>query len=194
MRAWIVTVGEPLPTDPSGDRLHRAGMISEALTRRGHEVLWWTSTLDHTRKQLRFDQSTTVKLPSGLVLRLLHGVRYSRNISLSRIWNHRQIGARFSSEASDLPEPDVILCSFPIIDLAERSAKFGTKRGVPVVLDVRDLWPDIFPQYLPAYSRPFARILIRPMAWKTRRAFAERRGHRRHLGTVPTVRSFLRRS
>src|ERR1017187_136328 len=171
MRVWIVTVGEPLPIDAEGNRLHRGGMIAQELTRRGHQVLWWTSTMDHIRKEHRYKKTTTVKMPSGLVLRLLHGVKYSKNISVRRMWNHYQIGRQFYREAASLPKPDVILSSFPTIDLSLRSTEIGREASVPVLLDVRDLWPDIFVQYLPAAAKPIARLATQPLVWDTRKAF-----------------------
>jgi len=35
--------------------------------------------------------------------------------------------------------------------------------GVPVVLDMRDMWPDIIVDTFPAIGRPFARLLLAPM-------------------------------
>ena len=171
MRVWLVTVGEPLPIDTAGNRLYRSGMLAEALTKRGHEVLWWTSTLDHIRKDHRYRQATSVEMPSGLVLRLLHGVRYTRNISVRRMWNHYQIGRQFYREAASLPKPDIILSSFPTIELSERSTAIGREAGVPVLLDVRDLWPDIFVQYLPKVLQHLARLAVQSLFRSTRRAF-----------------------
>ena len=171
MRTWIVTVGEPLPFDEAGGRLHRTGMVAETLRKRGHEVVWWASTLDHGRKVHRFDQPTTVTLPNGVVIRMLHGARYTKSVSFARIWNHRQIAAQFYREASEMPKPDVILASFPTVELAERSATFGREAGVPVVVDVRDLWPDIFVNYVPKIVRPFAPLLLFPFVRQARRAF-----------------------
>jgi glycosyltransferase involved in cell wall biosynthesis len=172
MKVWIVTVGEPLPIDEEVNRLHRGGMIAEELTKRGHQVLWWTSTFDHTRKEHRYKQATTVTMPSGLVLRLLHGVRYAGNVSLRRMWNHYQIGRQFYREAAGMTKPDVILSSFPTIELSERSTEIGRGARVPVLLDVRDLWPDIFVDYSPKAIQPFARLGIRPLVWGTKKAFA----------------------
>ncbi len=171
MRTWIVTVGEPLPFDEAGGRLHRTGMVAETLRNRGHEVVWWASTLDHGRKIHRFEQPTTVTLPNGVTIRMLHGARYTKNVSLARIWNHRQIAAQFYREAARMPKPDVILASFPTVELAERSATFGREAGVPVAVDVRDLWPDIFIQYIPKIFRPFAPLALSPFVWRARRAF-----------------------
>lgn len=171
MKVWIVAVGEPLPIDAAANRPHRCGMIAEVLVRRGHEVLWWTSTLDHVRKEHRYKSATTIKISTNLMLRLLHGVRYSRNISLRRLWNHYQIGRQFRREAAAMSKPDIILSSFPTIELSESSAAIGKEAGIPVLIDVRDLWPDIFVQYLPKIARPLGHLLVKPLIRDTSKAF-----------------------
>ncbi|GAI08595.1 unnamed protein product, partial [marine sediment metagenome] len=50
MRIWLITIGEPLPSDNNNDRLYRTGILAKLLIQRGHEVVWWTSTFDHVRK------------------------------------------------------------------------------------------------------------------------------------------------
>ena len=43
MRIWLITVGEPLPTD-GAERLLRAGILADMLSAKGHDVVFWTST------------------------------------------------------------------------------------------------------------------------------------------------------
>ena len=43
MIVWLVTVGEPLPTDPGSPRLLRAGILAGLLAEKGHVVHWWSS-------------------------------------------------------------------------------------------------------------------------------------------------------
>ncbi len=53
MRVWLLTVGEPLPTDGGSDRVWRTGFLARALADRGHEVVWWSSAFDPFRHRLR---------------------------------------------------------------------------------------------------------------------------------------------
>ena len=55
------------------------------------------------------------------------------------------------------------MCSYPIIELAEEAIRFGQRHNIPVVVDIRDLWPDVFLEVLPRYlnflGRPFLYFL-----------------------------------
>lgn len=177
MNVWLITVGEPLPIDPGKPRLLRAGLLAEMLNASGHQVTWWTSTFDHWRKRHRYVGDNRVEVNPGYVLRLLRGYGYGSNVSLSRLIDHRQIARKFRDQsrarmnAGD--RPDLILCSFPPIELAREAARFGREFGVPVALDVRDLWPDIFINLAPDLLKPLARSALTPYFNMTREACRE---------------------
>lgn len=168
MRVWLATVGEPLPTDEGTSRLLRAGIIANQLARRGHQVLWWTSSFDHFRKRQRVKCDTSILLKNGVELRILYGRGYQRNVSLSRFLDHTQVARSFLSQAPDVPLPDIILCSYPTIELALACTRFGREYGIPVILDIRDLWPDIFLDLTPKWASPIIRLLLEPM-WRQAR-------------------------
>jgi len=66
--------------------------------------------------------------------------------------------------------PDIILCSMPTIELSAAAVAYGTRRGIPVVLDIRDLWPDIFLDIIPGSLHAAARLALRPYYSAVRRA------------------------
>ncbi len=171
MRIWLVTVGEPLPSDGPDERLHRSGLLSTALTMRGHEVLWWSSTFDHSRKRFRARGNQEVLSTDGARIRLLHGPGYRRNVSFGRLANHRAIGRRFRVLARSEPKPDLIVASWPTIELSREAVAYGKAMGVPVVLDVRDLWPDIFLELAPPWAQAVARFSLSPMIKAAKLAF-----------------------
>lgn len=162
MRVWMVNAGEPLPSDPGGQRLHRAGILSRMLAERGHEVLWWTATVDHSLKRQRFPRSTALTVGHGLRLWCLHGRLYRRNVSLARLANHWRVAREFDRLAPGEVAPDVILAAMPTIELARRAVAYGRRRGIPTVVDVRDLWPDIWAEAVPAPLRGLARYALWP--------------------------------
>lgn len=172
MKVWLITVGEPLPIDGGGDRLHRAGILSEYLLHRKHEVMWWSSSFDHVRKRHRTDCYAAMKLDSGLDLRLLHGCGYQRNISLQRIRDHREIARQFAELAPHESKPDVIVASFPTIELSLEAVRYGQRAGAPVVVDIRDLWPEIFLEVAPSWLRPLVNIPLQPLWRATRRTLS----------------------
>ena len=160
MRIWLITVGEPLPTKLNTDRLWRIGLLSEELCSRGHEVIWWTSRVDHIRKKYFVQSESRVKVNDNLSIYFLSGRLYKKNISINRLLNHREIGICFSLLARTEIKPDVILCSFPTIELSREAVKYGLEFEVPVILDVRDLWPDIFIRTIPSWLKLLSRFVL----------------------------------
>ncbi|MDT8903864.1 glycosyltransferase family 4 protein [Anaeroselena agilis] len=162
MRVWLITVGEPLPTDGSCVRLHRAGILADLLHGQGHDVIWWTSTFDHMAKKQRFTSDTVVDLDKRFRMIFLHSCAYASNVSISRILNHIGIARHFSELAPKETKPDVILVSLPTLELSQAAVEYGKRHNVPVVVDVRDLWPDIFVDLFPTAMRPLGRLLLLP--------------------------------
>jgi glycosyltransferase involved in cell wall biosynthesis len=172
MRVWLITVGEPLPGLSGNSRLWRTGLLAQQLVARGHTVTWWTSRVDHFGKKY-FETTERQRIEPSLELRLLDGRLYTRNVSVARLVNHWQIGREFRARTRSEAAPDVIFCSFPTIELSFEAVRFGRERGVPVILDVRDLWPDIFVQPAPKALRGLLGILLRPYFIAARSALAE---------------------
>jgi len=170
MRVWIVEIGEPLPID-AGSRELRCGILTDRLAAAGHEVLWWAATFDHNRKVHRFPESTTLAIKPGLTIRLLHAPAYKRNLSLARIQHNRAIARTFAAEAAQHSTPDLIFCCMPTPELAERCVEIGLRRGVPVIVDVNDIWPESYLSNLPRPLKPAARILLRREFARTRWTF-----------------------
>lgn len=159
LKIWLITVGEPLPLPGATDRPWRTGLLAEELGRRDHDVLWWTSAVDHFSKQTLVAGEPRIQVKPGVTLQFLAGRLYKRNISIARLRNHAELAARFRARVRDEPVPDLIVCSYPTIELAREAVSYGKAHGVPVVLDVRDLWPDIFLDVLPAWARGPGRFL-----------------------------------
>ena len=61
--------------------------------------------------------------------------------------------------------------SYPTIELSLEAVRFGKAFNIPVVVDVRDLWPDIFEQALPSILKPLVHTLLLPLNRKAREVF-----------------------
>jgi glycosyltransferase involved in cell wall biosynthesis len=170
MNVWLITVGEPLPLPGNESRLWRTGLLARELTARGHTVRWWTSTVNHFTKTLFRGASEAVPVDDRLTLEFLHGPLYTRNISWQRLRNHREIAAEFDRHSAELPRPDVVLCSFPTIELSAAAVRFARRTGVPVALDIRDLWPDEIEARFPRSLRWAAPLLLSGMEREARAA------------------------
>ncbi|MBE0604259.1 MAG: glycosyltransferase family 4 protein [Deltaproteobacteria bacterium] len=173
MRVWLIKVGEPLPTDGADERLFRMGMLAGLLVRSGHEVDWWTSTFDHVRRLQRSGEDAVTVMSDRYRIRMLHATGYRSNVSVARYLNHRHTAKKFRKNALSEPKPDIILCSLPVPELCVEATRYGREHGVPVVLDVRDLWPDLYVEVAPAWCRGIARRILEPLFGMVRKACSE---------------------
>lgn len=176
MRIWLITIGEPLPGDGPHVRLLRTGILAGILAERGHEVTWWTSAFDHTHKRWRATEDREIEGSEGCRTILLKGTGYKRNVSLKRLWDHSVLARKFKALAKNRPSPDVILCSMPTIKLSEAATIYSEQKNIPVAIDIRDLWPDLFIEMLPGPLRPLGKIAFSPMSRALRQAFINARG------------------
>jgi glycosyltransferase involved in cell wall biosynthesis len=172
MRIWLITVGEPLTLDGHSVRLLRTGILANVLLEQGHEVVWWTSTFAHHKKRHRFHRDTFLETGPRFRTILLHSLAYRRNISLARILNHRGVARKFSRYAVSETPPDLILSSWPTMELSTAAIRYGRRVGVPVLIDVRDLWPDIFLDAVPSRVRWAGHMALSGLVRETHAALA----------------------
>lgn len=160
LKIWILEIGEPSPLEPDV-RLHRYGEFSRALAARGHDVTWWASSFSHAPRKfiVRSDQDVVL---DGVTLRLIHGKGYLRSVSMARILHQRHFASQFLRRADSYPKPDIIICPIPTIENAEAAVTWGNRNGVPVFIDIRDLWPDELVDLAPSMLRWAARLLLSP--------------------------------
>lgn len=165
MKFWLVNIFDPAPIGANcQDRLNRVGLLANALSESGHNVTWWTSTFNHFKKKHAFNSDTTVSLNPRLEIKLLHGCGYRANISVSRLLDHKMVAKRFARLISREAEmPDAIFASLPLVELCHESVRYGKANNIPVVLDMLDMWPDIFVDHAPRILRPLVRRALAPM-------------------------------
>jgi len=170
MNIWLIMSGEPL--EMFGERPHRVGILSKMLVQKGHNVTWFTTTFDHQHKKYLYNETTKIKSDFGVNMVFLHSdTPYYKNISFARIKNHKEVGEEFYKVANKLKKPDIILTAFPTIDLAYYAVKYAKENTIPIVVDIRDLWPDIFLDVLPKFLKPFVKILLNDYYKKTKYIF-----------------------
>ncbi len=171
MQIWLITVGEPLPSDGQSERFLRTGILAQKLIERGHQVVWWTSAFDHIRKTFRTQTSEEIYSREGLRIIALKGSGYSKNVSASRIKDHKLVAREFARLALEERQPDVIQASVPTVELALVATRYGVRHRVPVTLDCRDMWPDLFVEPFPHSLQPLARLALFPMFREAQHAF-----------------------
>ena len=155
MHIWLIKDGENLPVQHNSRKM-RTGILAEELVNRGHDVIWWTSTFSHQRKSLLYKKDTDISVKPRFLLRLINAGIYKKNFSLKRYVHHRILAKKIRKHFRANFPPDVIICAFPIIDVAYEAVLYARKKNIPIILDIRDLWPDII---LENFSSPFQNIV-----------------------------------
>jgi glycosyltransferase involved in cell wall biosynthesis len=158
LNIWIVSDGEPLPSDEGAARLRRMGMLSSLLSERGHEVHWFSSSFHHYKKIQRSTNDKDIKVDNKFIVHLLKTKGYKKNISINRILHYRNLAKKFLYKAKLLEKPDIIIATLAPLELSKKVVNYGEENGIPTIIDIRDLWPEIFEEMLPKWSS----ILVKP--------------------------------
>ncbi len=161
------------------------GCSPRSFVGRGTRSTWWSSTHSHQRKTLLFDADRDVEVASGFRLKLLHAGGYRRNRSFARLLHHSRLAAKFRRLAPSLSKPDVIVSAFPTIGLAYEAVAFAKRRDIPVIIDIRDPWPDILLEFTPRALRVPARVALAPAGAQGARELRRFRQPRRVLTGLP---------
>jgi len=136
-RIYFVNAGEPLPIE--GNKPHRMSHWMTKLSQKGYDISFITTDFEHQRKIW----ITQKKIPKGYHL-LKSRFGYKKNVSIKRLANHYFLGKSLKKMLLNLEKPDLIVCSYPTIYMSYIATIYGKKNDIPVLVDVRDLWPDIF--------------------------------------------------
>lgn len=160
MKIWIVSDGEPLPSDNSKVRLRRMGNLANILNQRGHEVLWFSSNFDHYNKEFRSSEDEVKKIGEKYKILLLATKGYKKNVSLQRLIHFKLVAKKFEEYSDKISKPDIIISTLAPIEVSKAVKKFSKQNNVPLIIDIRDLWPDIYYEVTPKISHMFIKVLV----------------------------------
>jgi len=168
----MVTPYEPLPLFSPEVRPYRCGMLASALVMRGHELRFWTSSFDHFSRAE--NRSCLAEPTHGTVsVECLCGKGYSRGASFRRFLHNKSLAKDFLLKARAINSvPDIIYTQIPSLELAESVVLYAKPRNIPVVVDVRDPWPDVYTRLLPGFAKWLAPVVFSSEYARLRRILA----------------------
>ena len=162
MKVWILQTGEPLQIDNNGARAMRAINLSTSLVDKGHQVTLWSANFDHFTKKHRYKGSRTINHNTNLQIKLIDSVGYKRNQGIKRLIDHAQLAFSLHFALKKMELPDVAFIGYPPIEVAWIMSRFLKKNSIPMVLDVKDIWPDVLLRALPSQTRSVGKLLLSP--------------------------------
>jgi glycosyltransferase involved in cell wall biosynthesis len=177
MNIWLVTIGEPIPHVNNKLRLHRTGILAKFISEHTeHKVTWWTSNFNHFTKTHIFETENDIFTNPNLRIVPLHGKGYKRNVSIDRIIDHRQIANSFKKRLKTASKPDIIVAAFPTLELCEICIEYGNNFKIPVLIDYRDMWPEVFVDIAPSILKPLVKIALSELFRRTCTVFSDATG------------------
>ena len=69
---------------------------------------------------------------------------YHKSICIDRLLASRDFGKNALRYLRSQPKPDVIYQVVPTLDVADAVSKYAKKNGIPLIVDIQDLWPEAF--------------------------------------------------
>lgn len=169
---WVVSSDEPIPFNNGKGRLMRAYLIAKTFADNAHNVTWITSDYLHYQKEYLEHDEDEIQLSDNFKIRLLHAKHaYKKNISLKRILYCMDLGRKLKKYMkAQKQKPDLIYVSWPLIESSYYSVKFAKENNIVSVVDVRDLWPDIFIQPLKKILKGVGKLVV-DLLYKGKTAF-----------------------
>lgn len=145
-----------------GERFNnRFNALAEVLARHGADVELVTSSFLHLNKEHRDMSAPGSPLYTTTYVR---EPAYPANVSLRRLISHQALGRNLADYLRQRNTPDVVYCAVPSLAVADAAVDYAGERGVRLILDVQDLWPEAF------------EMVLKPR-WAARCALAPLRSH-----------------
>ncbi len=155
MEFWVVQAQEH-PAEPRSDtnrREWRSNTLAEVLADRGHRVTRWRSSFSHHQKR-QLTEGSVLRRGDGCALQYIEARSYQRHVGLRRVLSHRSLAKNFARLAEQWPtRPDLIHVGNVPIELGLSAVRYGKLHDIPVIVDVRDLWPDLYLDLVPQRLR-----------------------------------------
>jgi glycosyltransferase involved in cell wall biosynthesis len=158
---WLITPADAVPGEKWG---YKHGIfLADSLTSRGFKVVYWTSSFSHALKQQRSLDWEDRVINSSLTVRIVPCRSYAAHVSLRRIMSLFDFarGLLFKGWVSE--RPDSLVVSMPTLFGEVFSVWLARKHKAVLILDFRDLWPEIFKLVLPQWARRFSRLIFAPL-------------------------------
>ncbi len=170
MKIWILQTGEPLPIDPGSPRPMRAMSLSSKLIDSGHEVTLWSSLFDHQKKKNRHEKFSFYSYSNKLIIRLIPSLGYKKHIGIRRLFDHAQMAYNLKNILKlELVLPDIVFIGYPPIETAFVLAEWARKKNIPVILDIKDMWPSLFVEAFPKPFQSLAKLIFQPYFYMSKK-------------------------
>lgn len=101
-----------------------------------------TSSFYHRTKQQRELQKCIQQ--EAFKVTLIHEPGYEKNISIGRLISAKRFAKNVLAYLKTRNKPDLIYQVVPSLDVADAVSRYAKANGIPLMIDIQDLWPEAF--------------------------------------------------
>ena len=159
---WSLGIGEPLVISGDNVRLRRLGNFSYYISEDNSiNYRYFSISFDHYKKTQLTEHDEVFEIKPNYYIHVSHVPGYKKNISLERVITHYCGAKKIRQEMEQIEKkPDVIFCMNQPLELIKEASTFASKHDIPLIIDVRDLWPDVFKDSVPSKYRNIINIYV----------------------------------
>jgi len=161
MNIWLINPYGPIPGE--GWRDYRFTLVGETLAQHGHRVTWWTANFSHHFKRFRSKDWNDLDVSPNFRIRLVPTSGYRKHIGLGRVRFELLFAWRMYQRAVKESSPECIIAVDPPQVIGFLAVRLARHFGTRLILDVMDLWPEIFVLAFPRLLRPLTPIILYPL-------------------------------
>jgi glycosyltransferase involved in cell wall biosynthesis len=169
MEIWLIYPYGSIPGE--GFRPDRVNMLAEKLCQAGHNVTWWGSNYEHRTKKFRSTDWKDIVVSNNLINRLVPTIGYVKNISINRICSEIKYANQIFSKWEKYHKPDMIIMGEPSLFISRPIMQIVKKSKSAIILDMGDLWPELFHIILHKKLHKLGNIIYFPFYNRRRRLF-----------------------
>jgi len=165
---WIINPYGSLPTESWAT--YRSTMLARCLVDCGYEVTQFISNFEHRSKTFRSSAHHILYPEAGYTIHVVPSTAYRSHLSLRRIRYERTYARNLLQVVRGVEPPDFIVLAEPSLfyyDILLNRLLLNGK--TLLVLDVIDIWPELFELVIPRSVRPLSPVLLAPLYhWRKR--------------------------
>lgn len=162
MNIHLINPYATLPNE--GWRKYRTNILAEQLAKSKHNVTLWISNIDHRSKTRRSKSYESIHITDNFKIEIIPSLNYARNASIGRILYERNFAKNVSIKfIENRIESDCIIVTDPCLFIGDIIIDIVKQTDSKLIVDVLDIWPEVFQTLFPKPFRWISDILFYPL-------------------------------
>jgi len=166
---WIINPYGSLPGEPWAT--YRSTMLARSLVDHGYEVTQFISNFEHRSKTFRSREHAILHPEPGYTIHVVPSTPYRSHVSLRRIRYERTFARNLVELIGGADPPNFIVLAEPCLFYYDILLKWLPNGKTFLILDVIDIWPELFELVIPRSVRPVSPVLLAPLYYWRKRLY-----------------------